>query len=393
MNDDFVAEMLRATGSVRAGDLAGATALIQDALAGRTRAPGAAAPRRPDGDEPSRRFPGRRLRKSLGEVLRTLRAGRRSLGLDGRARGEAWTPQVPELPLPAGAEFRDLNYAGAAGGRRYRLYVPASATEGLEGLVVMLHGCTQSPEDFAAGTGMNALAEAHRLLVAYPAQTRGDNSMACWNWFRPGDQARGAGEPAIIAGLTERIRDEFGVSRDRVFVAGLSAGGAMAAILAETYPELYAAVGIHSGLAHGSANDVVSAFAAMRGQGGIEPAPTAAAGGIRRAAADRLPRQRRHHCASGQRRADRRQPARHGADRAVRARGGGRDPRLHPHGGGPRRRQPRAGVLDRRRRRPCLVGRPAERVLHRSQGPRRLGGDGAVLPRRAGKGLRGRPES
>jgi poly(hydroxyalkanoate) depolymerase family esterase len=169
--------------------------------------------------------------------------------------------------VPDGAAFRDLHYSCSAGARRYRLYVPASAGDGLRGLVIMLHGCTQSPEDFAAGTGMNALAEENRLLLVYPGQTRRDNQMACWNWFRPEDQSRGAGEPAIIAGLTESIRSEFGIPRDCVFVAGLSAGGAMAAIMGETYPDLYAAIGVHSGLAFGSADDVRSAFSAMQGQG------------------------------------------------------------------------------------------------------------------------------
>ena len=160
---------------------------------------------------------------------------------------------VPELPLPDGAAFLDLRYACAAGARGYRLHVPSSADAGMQGLIVMLHGCTQGPDDFAAGTGMNALAEQHRLLVAYPAQTGGDNAMSCWNWFRPGDQLRDAGEPAIIAGLTASLRDRYAVPRGRVFVAGLSAGGAMAAIMGETYPELYAAIGVHSGLAYGCA--------------------------------------------------------------------------------------------------------------------------------------------
>jgi poly(hydroxyalkanoate) depolymerase family esterase len=304
MKSDFVAEILRATGSLRAGNPSGATDIIQAALAagGLSSPAGAASPgkagarttRRPVdasciegtlvGDAPNDidaaagpRLPrSQRLRRPLGEVLRTLTEGRKGLSLDGTLPGLQLPGRAADLPLPEGAEFRDLTYACAAGTRRYRLYVPASAGEGLQGLVVMLHGCTQNPEDFAAGTGMNALAEEQRLLVAYPAQTGGDNSMSCWNWFRPGDQMRGAGEPAIIAGLTESVRDAFGIARDRVFVAGLSAGGAMAAIMAETYPDLYAAVGIHSGIPYGSANDVMSAFSAMQGQAAIQRQPSRA---------------------------------------------------------------------------------------------------------------------
>ena len=219
------------------------------------------------------------MRKPLSEVVRTLRTGGKGLGLEGMMPGLGQPAHTPELPLPDGAKFLDLRYSCAAGARRYRLYVPSTAGEGLQGLIVMLHGCTQNPEDFAAGTGMNALAEEHRLLVVYPAQTGGDNSMSCWNWFRPGDQMRDTGEPAIIAGLTESLRDQYAVPKDRVFVAGLSAGGAMAAIMGETYPELYGAIGVHSGLAYGSANDVMSAFTAMRGQVGIEQAPSRNGGG------------------------------------------------------------------------------------------------------------------
>ena len=149
---------------------------------------------------------------------------------------------IPELPIPDGAMFLDLRYSCAAGARRYRLYVPSPAGEGLQGLIVMLHGCTQNPVDFAVGTRMNALAEEHRLLIVYPAQTRGDNPMSCWNWFRPGDQMRDTGEPAIIAGLTESVRVQYAIPTGRAFVAGLSAGGAMAAIMGETYSELYGAV-------------------------------------------------------------------------------------------------------------------------------------------------------
>ncbi|HUE96653.1 MAG TPA: PHB depolymerase family esterase, partial [Longimicrobiaceae bacterium] len=301
MSKDFVAEILRATGSLRAGDASGATAIIQaalaagglassDAVAGAAREgfrrpqdagrtiEGTLAPDVSDragraGSKVHRPAPsrGRRLHKPLGEVLRTLAEGRKGLGPDGRLPGRGMPARAPDLPQPEGAEFRDLSYACAAGARRYRLYVPASAGAGLQGLILMLHGCTQSPEDFAAGTRMNALAEEHRLLVVYPGQTNGDNAMACWNWFQPGDQRRDGGEPAIIAGLTRSIRDEFAIAHDRVFVAGLSAGGAMAAIMGETYPDLYAGIGIHSGLAYGSANDVLSAFSAMRGQAAIEP--------------------------------------------------------------------------------------------------------------------------
>ena len=131
----------------------------------------------------------------------------------------------------------------------------------------MLHGCNQTPDDFAAGTHMNALADKHGLAIAYPAQTGGHNAASCWNWFNPGNQMRGAGEPAILAALTRKLMKEFGLGRDAAFVAGLSAGGAMAAILADVYPDVFSAAGIHSGLARGAAGDVVSAMSAMRSGG------------------------------------------------------------------------------------------------------------------------------
>lgn len=167
--------------------------------------------------------------------------------------------------LVDGARFDTDSFTCGAGTRTFRTYVPSTAGEGITGLVVMLHGCTQTPEDFAAGTGMNALAETHRLVIVYPRQSRGDNAQSCWNWFSRGDQRRDTGEPAILAGMTRQVAADHAVPEGRIFVAGLSAGGAMAVILGETYPDLFAAVGVHSGLPYASAKDIPSAFAAMAG--------------------------------------------------------------------------------------------------------------------------------
>jgi poly(hydroxyalkanoate) depolymerase family esterase len=277
VQSELMAAIKKAAAATRASDPLGATRILQGALGGGTPAPQpqpqpqaepaprARRPRLDPNAEIVEPLPRRseRMHKPLGEALRTLREGRGGFARQ-RPGGRVPPPEVPD-----GARFETRDYASAAGSRSFRLYVPRETGAPLRGLVLMLHGCTQNPDDFAAGTGMNALAETHRLVVAYPGQTAAENSSSCWNWFRPRDQRRGAGEPALLAGLAEALAAEFGIADGQVFVAGLSAGGAMAAVLGEAYPDVFAAVGIHSGLPAGAANDVLSAFAAMRGEAGL----------------------------------------------------------------------------------------------------------------------------
>lgn len=153
------------------------------------------------------------------------------------------------------------------GERRYKIYVPGSYKKSTPiPLVVMLHGCTQDPDDFARGTRMNELAEMKRVLLVYPEQPAGANPRKCWNWYEPAQQTRDAGEPALIATITRRVMQEYRVDARRVYIAGISAGGAMAVTTALSYPDLFAAVASHSGIAHGVASNVSEALAAMQGR-------------------------------------------------------------------------------------------------------------------------------
>ena len=161
-------------------------------------------------------------------------------------------------------DFIAASYTDSHGRRDYKLYLPPGHAGQSLPLVVMLHGCTQNPDDFAAGTRMNDTARAQGFIVLYPAQATAHNPSGCWNWFKHNHQRRGAGEPALLAGMTRHVIEQHGIDPSRVFVAGLSAGGAMAAILGDTYPELFTAVGVHSGLPAGAATDMATAFTAMR---------------------------------------------------------------------------------------------------------------------------------
>ena len=208
---------------------------------------------------------------SQGQIPEALRGFLDRMGHFRAARGPDGPPRpaaerAPDR-LPDGALFEEHTYANEAGSRRYKLYVPSGYNGQALPLVVMLHGCTQSPDDFAAGTRMNDLAEQQTFLVAYPAQAQSANVSKCWNWFSTGDQQRNQGEPSLIAGITRQIMRDFSVDPARVYIAGLSAGGAAAAIMGSSYNDLYAAIGVHSGLACGAASDLPSAFTAMR-QGG-----------------------------------------------------------------------------------------------------------------------------
>lgn len=264
MTPSFQRLMAEATRLTQAGDLHAATAAIRSALAG-----GAAAP--PAGEQGDViDVVARRLDDA--EIDAAIDARDTDAATDARqdTRGDA--RRDTRAPPPCAGQFIAGSHTDAAGTREYKLYVPPGARGRPLPLIVMLHGCTQDPDDFAAGTGMNDAARAGGFFVLYPAQAQNANASRCWNWFKHNHQGRGRGEPALLAAMTHVVIKRYGIDARRVYVAGLSAGGAMAAILGDAYPDLFAAVGVHSGLPTGSARDVKSAFAAMKRGSAAVPA-------------------------------------------------------------------------------------------------------------------------
>jgi poly(hydroxyalkanoate) depolymerase family esterase len=256
---------------IRTGKLNEATRAIQHALSRNAPRPDAGPPpRNALRSLPAPQKPGAaRVARPLGDVVAALR----NLKLRGLHLGSSPRLRTRRaLAIPEGAQYLSRSFSCLAGTRSYKLYIPRNPVP-RPPLLIMLHGCTQDADDFAAGTRMNDLAEEHGFIIAYPVQPRGANPSSCWNWFNPQNQRRESGEPAIIARLTRKLVSEFNADPQRIFIAGLSAGGAMAAVMGATHPDLYAAIGVHSGLPYGAASDVVSAFAAMRGETGDRPDP------------------------------------------------------------------------------------------------------------------------
>jgi poly(hydroxyalkanoate) depolymerase family esterase len=179
-------------------------------------------------------------------------------------------PPAPTLSSTGKGSWRQSRFTGVAGTRSYRVYIPVGLRRTTKApMLLALHGCGQDGLDFAAGTRFNDLADKHKFVVVYPEQPMTHNGQRCWNWFRAGHQFRTQGEPAILAGIVRQVIQEatrWRIDPERVYVTGISAGGAMSVVLAATYPELFAAVGVHSAPPYRSATSPAGALAAMQGR-------------------------------------------------------------------------------------------------------------------------------
>jgi poly(hydroxyalkanoate) depolymerase family esterase len=149
---------------------------------------------------------------------------------------------------PTAGNLSRGSYTSSAGTLSYETYVPASYKQGSQmPLIVALHGCTQTADNFRTQTRFDDLAASKGFIVVYPEQSKANNNLTCWNWFQQADMQRGSGEPSLIAGITKTVQAKYGVDPNKVYVGGLSAGGAMAAVMGATYPDIYAAIGVGSG--------------------------------------------------------------------------------------------------------------------------------------------------
>lgn len=203
-------------------------------------------------------MPGKAAPVDIADMLAKAGGGRGPLAAQPGGSPSA-TPD-PDAP----GQFQRVAFAHLGQDHAYWLYLPKrEAPAGGRPLVLMLHGCTQDAQDFARGTRMNAAAEAESAAVLYPSQPHSANANGCWNWFRPQDQQAGSGEPAMLVAMVRQVMATHDIDPGRVYVSGLSAGGAMAAVLAQQYPDVFAAAGVHSGLAAGAAHNMMGALSAM----------------------------------------------------------------------------------------------------------------------------------
>ena len=271
----FRQALLKATRMTGMGRLMDATRLIQKAL---LKSVSAATAGHADADVPVHRTKQKAANDTVSDV--EVKEPAHEVSRDAGIPVEVFVPRARK------AAFTKKTFLFDGEHYPYRLYIPAmpitpevaraSSAQAAMPLIVLLHGCKQDAQDFAHGTAMNALAEQHGFMVLYPEQISKANSQMCWNWFEPDHQQLGRGEPGMIAALTQYVIASYQAGDgdsdsvlavadpSRVYIAGLSAGGAMAAVVAGLYPDVFVALGVHSGLPAGAAQNLLSALAAMR---------------------------------------------------------------------------------------------------------------------------------